>query len=93
MIFTYFQLINICYPYEFVDTCILMIEILKVVEKCKIYYDKGSQRSLGAGHLTKKVAQVDSICQILKIYARVAREGGGNVWNRFDTIFIPNIKL
>ena len=35
MIFTYFQLINICYPYEFVD--ILMIEILKVVEKFKSY--------------------------------------------------------
>ena len=30
-IFTYFQLINICSPYEFVD--ILMTEILKVVDK------------------------------------------------------------
>ena len=35
VIFTYFQLINICYPYKFVD--ILMNGVLKVVEKCKIY--------------------------------------------------------
>ena len=50
-----------------------MIEILKVVEKCKIYQTYGSQGSLGAGHLTRKFAQMARICQILKIYARVAR--------------------
>ena len=56
-----------------------MIEILKVVEKCKIYQNQGSQGSLGAGHLTRKFAQMARICQILKIYARVARDG--NAWN------------
>ena len=39
MIFTHLQLINICSPYKFVD--ILMTEILKVVEKWKIYQNKG----------------------------------------------------
>ena len=45
-----------------------MIEILKVVEKCKMYKNKGSQGSLEAGHLTKKFARMAGICQILKIY-------------------------
>ena len=53
MILTYFPLIYIYYPYKFVD--ILIIEILKVVEKCKIYQNKGFQESLGAGHLIKKI--------------------------------------
>ena len=56
-----------------------MIEILKVVEKCKIYQNEGSQGSLGAGHLTRKFAQMARIRQNLKIYARVARDG--NAWN------------
>ena len=43
MIFTYILLIDVCFPSEFVD--ILMIEILKVMEKCKIYQNKGSQGS------------------------------------------------
>ena len=87
MILTYFPSINICYPYEFVD--ILIIEILKVVEKCKIYQNKGSQESLEAGHLTKKFAQVARICQILKIYPRVARGEGmvmlGIDWYNFHS--------
>ena len=53
---------------------ILMIEILKLVEKCKI--DKGSQRSLRAEHLTTKLASVAGICQILEIYCGVAWEDG-----------------
>ena len=56
-----------------------MIEILKVVEKCKIYQNLGSQGSLGAGHLTRKFAKMARICQILKINARVARDA--NAWN------------
>ena len=35
----------------------LMIEILEVAEKDKIYQNKGSLGSLGAGHLTEKFAQ------------------------------------
>ena len=38
-----------------------MIEILKVVEKCKIYQNRGYQGSRGAGNLTKKFAQVVGI--------------------------------
>ena len=34
---------------------------------------------MGAGHLTRKFAQMARICQILKICARVARDG--NAWN------------
>ena len=51
MIFTYFQFINICSPYKFVD--ILMTEILKMVKKCKIFLNWESQESLGAEHLIK----------------------------------------
>ena len=54
-----------------------MIEILKLVDKCKIYQNEGSEGSLRAEHLTKKLAWVDGICQILKIYCGVAR-GDGN---------------
>ena len=57
-----------------------MIDILKVMEKCEIYQNKGSQGSLGAGYLTKKFAQVAGICQILKIYPGLVR-GDGNTWN------------
>ena len=39
-----------------------MIEIVKVVEKFKIYQNKGSQGSLRAGHLTKTFARVAGIC-------------------------------
>ena len=46
MIFTYFQLIDIWSPYEFVD--ILMTEILKVEEKCKIYQNKGPREVQGS---------------------------------------------
>ena len=52
--FTYFQLINVCSPYKFVD--ILMIEIMKLVEKEKIYYNKGFQRKPGAKAFDKKCA-------------------------------------
>ena len=106
MIFTYFQLINMCSPYEFVD--ILMIEILKLVEKCKIYQNKGSQGSLRAGHLTKKIClgDWDLPCKFWRFTPGLP---GGMVRLRTDsyiitthefyiyvdteTIFIPNIKL
>ena len=58
-----------------------MTDILKLVEKCKIYKDKGSQGSLSAGHLTKKFAWVAGICQILKIYPLVTT-GNGITGNR-----------
>ena len=64
---------NKCSPYEFVD--ILLTEIVKVVEKCEIFQDKGFQRSLGTGHSTKKFAEVARICQILKIFPELP-EGG-----------------
>ena len=51
--FTYFQLINVCSPYKFVD--ILMIEIMKLVEKVKFITIKGFKGSLGARHSTKNV--------------------------------------
>ena len=79
MIFTYFQLINICSQYEFVD--ILMIEILKVVEKCKIYKNKGSQVNLGAGHSTKKIARVARIAKFLRFTPGLPGGGDGNAWN------------
>ena len=48
--FTYFQLINVCSSVD-----ILMLEILKVVESAKIYENKGSRGSLGAGHFDTRV--------------------------------------
>ena len=45
---TYFQLISVCSPYKFVD--ILMIEIMKLVEKVKFITIKGFKGSLGARH-------------------------------------------
>ena len=51
--FAYFQLINVCSPYKFVD--ILMIEIMKLVEKVKFVTIKGFKGSLGARHSTKNV--------------------------------------
>ena len=50
--FLYIQSINICPQYELVN--ILMIEILKVVGKCKIYQKKGPGKPV-AGHLTKQL--------------------------------------
>ena len=50
---TYFQLINVCSPYNFVD--ILMIEIITLVEKVKFITIKGFKGSLGAIHSTKNV--------------------------------------
>ena len=47
-----------------------MIEILKVVENCKIYWNKGIEESQGellrAEHLTKQFSRVAGICQIWK---------------------------
>ena len=34
------------------------------------------KKCLGAGHLSKKFARVAGICQILKIYPRIARGEG-----------------
>ena len=51
--FTYFQLINVCSPYKFVD--ILMTEIMKLVEKVKFITIKGFKGSLVAEHSTKNV--------------------------------------
>ena len=45
--FTYFQLINVCSPYKFAD--ILMIEIMKLVEKVKFIAIKGFKGCLGEG--------------------------------------------
>ena len=56
-----------------------------MVERCKIYQNKGSQGSLEAGHLTKTFAQVAGVCQILKIYPRVAG-GDGKHLELADTI-------
>ena len=52
MIFTYFQLINICSPYKFMD--ILIIEILKVVEKVKFITIK-SPREAWSKAFDKKI--------------------------------------
>ena len=60
-----------------IDKYMFSIEILKLVEKCKNYLNECSQGSLRAEHLTKKLARVAGICQILKIYCGVAR-GDGN---------------
>ena len=65
----------ICPQYELVN--ILMIEILKVVEKCKIYQNKRSREACG-WPFDKKIAQVAGICQTLEI---CLRGGGGNPWN------------
>ena len=80
MILTYFPLIHICYPYHFVD--ILIIEILKVVEKCKIYQNKASQESLGWA-FDKKICTGG---QDLPNFENIPQgcQGGGmviNAWN------------
>ena len=64
--FLYIQSIlkYICPQYELVN--ILMIEILKVVEKCKIYKNKRSREACG-WPFDKKIAQVAGICQTLEI--------------------------
>ena len=69
MIFTYFELINICSPYRFVD--ILMTEILKVVEKVKFITIKGPKRSLEARHVTKKFAWVARIIDTFQASLRI----------------------
>ena len=52
--FTYFQLINVCSSYKFVD--ILMIEIMKLVGgKSEIYYNKGFQSKPGDKAFDKNV--------------------------------------
>ena len=70
-------MIHLCSPYKFAD--ILIIVILKVVEKCKIYQNKECQKSPGVGNWTKKFTRVAIICQILKICPRVNLGGGGVV--------------
>ena len=69
-----------CFPCKFrFSFCNLTTEILKTLEKCKIYQDNGCKGSPGIRNLMKKIALVAGIWQILSTV------GGENNWG---TIFL-----
>ena len=77
MIFTYFQLIKHVLHTRFVD--ILMVEILKVVVKCKIYQIKVPGKS-GSCALDKKIFPCRCNLPNFEDLPRGC-QGDGNTWN------------
>ena len=63
-------------PYEFVD--IVTTEILKVVEKCKIYFKKGKPRGQA---FDKRICPGGRDLPNFENLSRDCPGGGGNVWN------------
>ena len=60
---------------------ILITEILKVVQKCKICHNKGHHESWGPRHLTKKNYSGGWDSTILKICLGFPGGRDGNAWN------------
>ena len=75
--FHIFSIDKTCSPYKFVD--ILMVEILKVVEKCKIYQIKVPKKS-GSCAFDKKIFPCG--CNLPNFEDLPwGCQGDGNTWN------------